>query len=266
VLSKIARVLLVSDSSRFTDEVVVGGYRLATLRLGPPIRRSFLHPVDDGAGPLARFVRQRRATALDLLLLTHAIRPLTPVGEIVAPSSDWARSLGIYDKAGARAAISRSWSWLQQEQFVATRRVGKQVAVRLLREDGSGLPWIHPYETKEPYFRLPKLIWTTGLWQSLQLPGKAMLLIAYSLQTPEQEFFEFPVERGADWYGLGSRTVRAGLNQLVDAGVLRHWSVRRDSSSPIGYRYDRRYALNTWNISQWEPARNSQTEFWPGSE
>jgi len=189
--------------------------------------------------------------------MAHLIRALSTDGEIVAPSSDWARALGISDRAGTRAAISRSWAWLEQERFVLTHRVGRQLSVKLLREDGSGLPWIHPYESREPYFRMPKLLWTSGLWASLKLPAKAMLLAAYALQTPDKEFFDFPIDRSSTWYGLGDRTARAGLQQLGKAGVLRHWSEKRDAPSPVGYRYDRHYALNTLKISHWEPGQKS---------
>lgn len=249
---------LVNDFPTHPAAPTVGPYNLTNLRENTPLRRTFLHPPQGGHGPLANFVSQRRTTALDLLLLAHALSPLAIDDEIVARSSDWARVLGIADRPGTRATISRSWAWLEAESFVVARPAGKLRSIRVLRDDGSGLPWSHPYETDEPYFKLPNLIWQSGLWASLRLPAKAMLLIAFSLQQPPtEEFFELPIERGADWYGLGPRTIRSGLNQLHDAGLLRHWSEKWETRrSPLGYAYTRRYALNTWNIQHWQRAQN----------
>jgi len=247
-----------NDFSTAPADRKIGSYYLANLRENTPLRRTFLHPLDGGGGPLAKFVSQRRTTALDLLLLSHAISPLTSDGEIVGSSSDWARVLGIDGRAGARAAISRSWDWLASERFVISHPVGRLRSIKVLREDGSGLPWVHPYVVDEPYFKLPNLIWHSNLWPSLLLPAKAMLLIAYSLTVPAEDSFELPVERAAAWYGLGARTIRTGLHQLDDAGLLRHWSVKRESDNPYGFAYTRHYALNTWNIDHWDKQELAQ--------
>lgn len=228
----------------------VGPYRLAELtRKTTPLRVAFLHPprAKGGSGPLAKFVSQRRGTALDLLLLAHTISPLAVGGELIAPSSDWTSMLGTADRPGRRAAVSRSWDWLDAEQFIRARRAGQLRSIKVLREDGSGQPWTHPAEKSEPYFKLPNSVWQSGLWANLLLPAKAVLLIALSLQSRGEPSFQLPIERGSDWYGLGARTVRSGLNQLHDAGLLRRWS-EQWADSPLRYAYTRRYALNLSRI------------------
>ncbi len=217
-----------------------------------------MHPTASGRGPLALFVGSRRTTALDLLVLAHALAPLADRGEITASSSEWSAAIGIADRRGARSQISRSWDWLTEQKFIESWQTRKLRTIKVLLEDGSGRPWVHPYTTNEPYFKLPNHLWQVGLWQSLELPAKAMLLIAISLTEPDAESFQLPIDRGARWYGLGTRTVRAGLKQLDDAGLLRNWSTTHPTArSPIGHSYTRRYALNSWKIANWdEPGQN----------
>jgi hypothetical protein len=245
-------VQAVDEFPTTAPDPAVGAYPLAQLiRETTPVRVAFLHPprAKGGPGPLAKFVSQRRGTALDLLLLAHTISPLATGGEIVAPSSDWTRVLGTADRPGRRAAVSRSWDWLDAEHFVTARRAGQFRSIKVLREDGSGRPWSHPAENNEPFFPLPNSVWQSGLWASFLLPAKAVLLIALSLQSRGEDYFELPIERGSDWYGLGARTVRSGLNQLHDAGLLRRWSEKwQTGNSTFNYAYTRRYALNESRI------------------
>ncbi len=211
-----------------------------------PLRIAFLHPprTRGGAGPLATFVRGRREVALDLLLLAHTLWPLRNAGEIVAPASDWARAIGIADRPGSRAMISRSWSWLEAQDLIASRAVGQLRGVKILRDDGSRRSWEHPAENDEPYFKLPVAVWRRGLWIDLSLSAKAVLLIGLSLQSRGEPYFELPVERGAQWYGLTSRAVRTGLHELDDAGLMRERTERRETpNSPVGYTYDTTAAI-----------------------
>jgi DNA-binding transcriptional ArsR family regulator len=211
-----------------------------------PIRVAFLHPpvTRGGRGPLAAFVEQRRSVALDLLLFAHAVWPLSEPKPINASGADWARAIGIDGKPGSRAMISRSWSWLEDQELIRTTRQGRVRAVEIRRDDGSGQPWTNAYEADEAYFGLSNDYWASGFAQELGLRAKATLLIAVSLLSDGRSFFELPVERGAAWYGLSPSTVGAGLRELREAGLLRTSMDRRDSRrSPVGFTYDRQHAL-----------------------
>ena len=219
-----------------------------------PIRVAFLHrPVArGGGGPLAGFVRQRRALALDLLLLARAVWPLADEGLIAAPASDWARAIGLDDRPGNRASISRAWTWLEAQALVRTRPQGRTRAIEILCEDESRRMWFHPAEERAPYFQLPHAYWHGGFNKDLSLPAKAMLLIALSLDRPDKPHFELPIERGSAWYGLTQQSVRTGLRELREVGLLRTWIERRETdASPVGFVDDRRHALNSIDQVAW---------------
>lgn len=96
-----------------------------------------------------------------------------------------------------------------------------------------------------PYFKLPHAYWEGRFPADLGLAAKAVLLIGLSLQARGEEYFELPVARGAEWYGLTEESVGRGLRELRSIGLLRTWSARRDSEhSPTGYAFDRRHSLN----------------------
>jgi len=118
--------------------------------------------------------------------------------------------------------------------------------VTLLREDGSGAPYAHPGEgsgsgKRDPYLQLPFAYWLDGYYDRLQLPAKAMLLIALSL--PRR--FPLPAERAPDWYGISASTAERGLRELRNEGLLR--TEREAKSAPLapeGYTLVNFYTLN----------------------
>jgi hypothetical protein len=149
------------------------------------------------------------------------------------------------DRSGTRAIVSRSWSWLEQHKLIETARHGRVRAVRILKEDGSGRPWQHPFDIREPYLQLPHVYWRGGFARDLGLSAKAILLIGTSLQSRQEPYFELPLSRGAAWYGLTERTLRAGIRELREERLLRVWTESRTTDrSPVGTTLDRRYRLN----------------------
>jgi hypothetical protein len=215
------------------------------IRAAAPIRVAFVHTplANGGPGPLSWLVRSRRGVALDLLLLAHAAAPAVSGPNITRPSRTWAAALGLHNQPGTRALISRSWSWLEAHDLIRSRRVGQTRSIELLREDGSGGPYVHPAEELEPYFQLPHDYWEHGWHRRLTLAAKAALLIALSLQAG-RERFGLPTVRGAAWYGLSTGTLSRGIRELRTAGLLWMSSTRRASeASGIGYVYDRTYQL-----------------------
>jgi len=212
-----------------------------------PLRIAFLHQPKrgGGAGPLATLVRERQALALDLLLYAHTVAPLAEGHPIRATSAQWMRAIGIKESAGNRSTVSRSWDWLERQELVRRHRQGRERGIEIRREDGSGRTWQGAYVEGEPYFGLPLAYWRGGYARQLSLPAKAVLLIGYSLQSRKEKFFELPLVRASDWYGLSVSTLRRGLGELHERRLLRRWAQERDTSkSPLGHTYDQRYALN----------------------
>jgi hypothetical protein len=177
--------------------------------------------------------------------------PMLAPEAIAAPSAEWAKAIGLTPSPGTRSMISRSWRWLEDRGLVRTELRGKVLLVRPNNEDGTRREWSHPAENNEPYFRLPHAYWDGGFAFDLSLAAKAMLLIALSIQERPEEsgpittYFEFPIERGAAWYGLSKESARSGLRELRDIGLMRTWVEKRATiRSPVGVTYDRRHSLN----------------------
>lgn len=227
-----------------------------------PLRIAFLRAPtrNGGAGPLASFVRGRREAALDLLLAAHTLAPLSHPEPTEASSTQWAEAIGLKDRPGNRALVSRAWTWLETQQLVRTRRRGRIRTIEILREDGSGREWEHPAEDDVPYFKLDHRYWHANLPRELGLQAKAMLLIGISLSSRGEPFFELPASRASTWYGLSSPSIAAGLRELRQAKILRAWvETRETKASPLGRTYDRRYALNSFDSIVWRrsPTRDA---------
>jgi hypothetical protein len=212
-----------------------------------PIRRSFtqVRARGGGAGPLAAFVRERRRRALDLYLLLHAAASAPPY-DVTLASSVWGRLLGL-SGSSVGSVISRQWTWLERQQLVGTQRMNRLRTVTLLREDGTGAPYSHPGAATETrpaegdYFSLPYAYWHAGLQDRIDLPTKAVLLIA--LSRPDDDFI-LPVEHASRWYGMSTDSLRSGLRRLQLLGFL-DMRFRHEPAplSPQGYRTERRYTL-----------------------
>lgn len=190
-------------------------------------------------GPLATFVRRGRESALNQFLLLLAWASAAPF-DVRRDSRVWARAVGLAADASGRAAVSRNWQFVAEQNLIEVARKGRLANVRLLREDGSGEDYTHPGATSASYLRLPFAYWTDGHHSSLSLPGKALLLIALSL--PDD--FSLPPERGADWYGISPSTVERGLRELRHADLLRARRVRKSAPlAPEGYTFVNLYTL-----------------------
>lgn len=210
-----------------------------------PIRRVFVQQRQRGGGPssLAAFVGSRRTLALDLYLLVHAIASKRPY-DVALSSPVWARSLGLHG-AGANASVSKNWAWLEDQQLIRSERDGRLRRVFLLAEDGSGTSYKHPGEgtgAEGDYFKLPYDYWRGLYMNRLSLPGKAMLLVALSLQLTES--FVLPREQAAGWYGISADTVQRGLAELVARGIVRYKVEQTKAPlAPRGYTVVRKYRL-----------------------
>lgn len=214
-----------------------------------PLRRAFVQRRGvrgGGAGPLASFVSSRRSVALDLYLLVHTLASDAPFTVSLA-TSVWARLTGLEGPAGA-ARITRSWKWLEEENLIAVSGKSRSRVIEILREDGSGRPYIHPGASSEgeipegDYFKLPYVYWRGRFFGRMGLPGKAVLLIALSLE----DDFLLPIKQGSKWYGVSEDTIKRGLRQLFANRLLDVRTIAKPAPlSPAGVTQERRYTLRT---------------------
>jgi DNA-binding transcriptional ArsR family regulator len=214
-----------------------------------PIRKSFLQLRDDNGkplpGPLATIVRRGVTSELNQLLLLHARAAGRPDGDVLnydvrLPARVWARLLGLADDESGRRTVGRNWKALEDAGLVVTKRIGRQLRVTPLREDGSGEPYTRPKTKDDPYLRVPYAFWLDGHAAKLKLPGLALALIARSLV----DWFALPFNKGPDWYGIGSSTVERGLRELRRASLLdMRFEWRATPLSETGWTKDQRYIL-----------------------
>ena len=215
-----------------------------TQRHAVPIRRAFVQ-LGRGEmatpGPLASFIASHDERGLDAYLFMHALAS-SPPWECEYPSGMWIRALGLADTAtlrSARALVSKIMRRLQDRKLIQRGRSGRLSAVTLLREDGSGTTYEHPY-AEGNYFKLPHVYWLKGHYRTLSLPAKVMLLIALSLP----DGFYLPYERAKPWYGISGDTAGRGFRELVKARILvaeQRW--QRNDRSDTGWVELRQYRL-----------------------
>jgi hypothetical protein len=177
------------------------------LKGGAPIRRSFVQQgtrARPKPGPLAPLVRNRDRRALDLYLLLRAVVSAEPF-ESHRGAGVWARALRVTGVSADEAAVSKIWTRLSDLKLVSRSKYGRLANIIVLSEDGSGDPFLPPWEVGDPYLQLPVSYWLNEQeeWSaSLSLPAKAMLLIALSLPRS----FILPVEKPRN--GTGCRPTR----------------------------------------------------------
>lgn len=142
--------------------------------------------------------------------LPHTMRQ--PTGRLARASG---RSAG---EPGMRA-VNRAFGRLAELGLVSLDRSTRPPAVTLLREDGSGEPYTLPGRggaTGERWCKVPRAYWGSGLHRELDLPAKALLIVALTLD----DYFWLPRDRGPAWYGLSESTVQRGLQRLVKENIL----------------------------------------------
>jgi hypothetical protein len=182
------------------------------------IRQTFLQTGKGpkaGPGPLAGFVRGHDALGLDVFLLLVLLGRGSRLGKhfVEVQAGVWTRALGLTGKS-ANQVLSRALTRLETRKLVRRVKTRRGVRVQLQREDGSGRDYSPP-PPRDFYFQLPFAYWQEDHYLRLQLPGKAMLLIALG----EQAEFELRVAKVPDWYGISAETADRGYEELVRAGI-----------------------------------------------
>lgn len=211
-----------------------------------PIRKTFVQQgkgADTKPGPLASFVTGHDGRGLDAYLFVHALASAEP-WNCNYPAGTWVRALGLTADASpssARTAVSKTMKRLEDRRLVQRSRSGRRSSIRLLREDGTGEPYDHPYKTGDAkWLQLPHGYWHEDHYLHLSLPAKALLLVALSLD----DGFYLPSERARDWYGISPDTAERGLRELRNSGLLcddQRWI--KDQRSATGWTERWTYTL-----------------------
>jgi hypothetical protein len=208
-----------------------------------PIRWTFVQRGSRGRpepGPLAEFVGNHDERGLDLYLLVHAVASAKP-WNVDLPAGVWARMLGLPGDNGP-SAVSKVWRRLEDRGLISRERVRREASVTLLREDGTGAPYTHPgaKSGRSPYFKLPFAYWEDGWYRRLRPPGKAMLLIALSLE----DDFILPEDKAEPWYGVSADFAGKGLRALKKLEVLSaKTDYRKTPLTVTGWTEERSYTL-----------------------
>jgi hypothetical protein len=193
-------------------------------------------------GPLSAFVKAHNHRGLHQYLLAHAAASAGGF-EVTRDSRVWARALGLAeDKESSRAAVSKGWAWLERLKLIRRKRRGRLSQITLLRDDGSGRPYLHPFDEqpRQGYVALPYDFWRERWHQKLDLPSTAVLLIGMSLGRN----FILPQSHVRQWYGISAATLSKGIT-----GLRRHDLIavtRTPEPAPLapdGFRYVYRYTV-----------------------
>lgn len=212
-----------------------------TRRRSVPIRRSFtqLPGPPKRPGPLSSFVIGRRNLALDLWLLLHAGAAAHP-WDVRRPAMAWARMLDLPQTATSETAVSRNFTWLEQQRLVRSERDRRVRKVYLLTEDGSGAEFDRPTGAGRGYLKLPYEYFTQRWHAELGLAGKATLMICLA-QAPT---FTLPTERAGGWYGVSPDSLQRGLDELRNLGLVKVWTrAKKAPRTRLGFTVVNHYAL-----------------------
>jgi hypothetical protein len=213
------------------------------------IRRLFVQQGRRSAlrsGPLSTFVRHHDETAFDLYLLARLLASHAPY-QAQLPAAVWARALGLRGSSGV-AAVSRAWKRLADMHLIERGRHGRTASVTVLLEDGSGAPFVQFGARGDPYFKIPLEYWRDGWNTQMDLPTKAVLLIALSLK----DGFYLPAEWVQRWYGISADTAERGLTKLRAFGLLdRKAQIKNAPLTAQGWTKQYRYELMPPFGPQW---------------
>jgi hypothetical protein len=182
-------------------------------------------------------VRERRLFALQLYLLLHCLARSHP-WDVALPASTWARALDKTNE-GAEGTVSRSWTWLKEQQLVRTQRDHRVVRAYLRIEDGSGAE----YSRSRDFFYLPLAYFRDSWHKRLSLAATSVLLIALD-KSKRQPWFQLRTQQQSRWYGISPDTLQRGLDELRDAELLQiHPRRVRDNKARFGTTTVNEYLL-----------------------
>ena len=199
-------------------------------------------PQDRGVpGPLSQFVKAHNHRGLHQYLLLHAAAS-GGAYEVTRDSRIWARALDLAaNKDSSRAAVSKGWAWLERQNLIRRGRRGRLAQITLLKDDGSGDSYIHPFDDgRQPYLALPYAFWRNHWHQKLDLPALSVLLILMTLKPKSI----LPQSQVQGWYGVSAATLSKGISGLRSQGLIHVDRTPEPAPlAPDGFRWVYRYTL-----------------------
>jgi DNA-binding MarR family transcriptional regulator len=231
-----------------------------------PVRRAFVQGGVAGSpqpGPLAAFVAGRDDRGLRAFTLAIGMASAPPHNiRLDGYAGIWsmAAAIGLPRSKQGVTAMSKVLARLKRRGLIERSRndQGERV-IRLLKEDGSGEPYVHPFRANphENYFKIPFAYWLQDYDEKLTLASKAVLFIALSLPMS----FILPGSQVKRWYGISADTLQRGLDGLLREELIRRRKEYKTAPlAPLGYTEQWRYRLlppfgRKWSASDSEVDR-----------
>lgn len=201
---------------------------------------------------LGRLVHARRHRALLAYLLVLTVAQ--PLDRRPKPleAKVWARALSPDPPAypWPETAMTPVWTMLEEtpHRLITRERQARLVKVTPRKENGRRhysrpRPDERSSDLGERYFIVPDAFWLDGWHNRLTMPAVAVLLILLAGTTAREEAWLSP-ERAEEWYGISSKTMYNGLEELRKQNLL---SVREEwvpaELSGIGKTKKNHYSL-----------------------
>jgi len=177
------------------------------------------------ASVLGPMVTDRKRRSLQAYLLLITVWPWLKNQADPLSAAVWARALETATgRRWSTTNVSEAWADLKVRGLVETKRLSRGVVVTPRREDGKAA-YTEPGEIKadfnETYFSLPQSFWTSEWFETLSMPGLAMLLIIASRTSAEgQDETWLTNEDAGKWYRLSPRSIEGGIKELTDLGLV----------------------------------------------
>ncbi|MGX4711443.1 hypothetical protein KI427_18490 [Rhodococcus ruber] len=221
----------------------------STRRIDTPVRKSFVRPMTEGAGPIAPLAQiysgGRSGVVAVKLYLALLWRCSTAPFSTDKPARAWATLLDLEDPEGKGARrVKDAMRTLESAQLISlTAQPGYPNIVTLRDESGSGASYGLPstgysfamannanpdQRAAQMYFKVPGKLWTQGYMQALSGPGLAMLLILLAEKGGEGERVWFSTSEFPTRYNISAQTRSNGTKELQKLELLR---VERESLS-----------------------------------
>ncbi|MGV9584428.1 hypothetical protein [Nocardia farcinica] len=216
-------------------------------RVDTPVRKSFVRPMVEAAGPKAPLAQiysgGRSGTVAVKLYLALLWKCSSPPFCTDKPARAWAELLDLPDPRGNGARrIKDALRTLQAAKLIELQsQPGYPNVVTLRDESGLGgdyqLPSTAYSKAKQfskakqsrgdddlrnanLYFKISKELWVRGYLQKLKGPGLVMLLILLAEKAGDGDKVWFSTEAFPLRYGISHKTRAAGTQELIDAGLL----------------------------------------------
>lgn len=220
-------------------------------RTGAPVRRSFVLKTPYEPSPLVRMLNQRNGKSGGpgggLRLQTYLSLLWVCSGEPYQsqrPARVWAELLSLEDpEVNGTRRVRAALKELQERRFIALKPTKPTPTIKLLSDQGNGLPYVPPgvamlsaspeEKPNHEYFRVPNEIWLDGYIGDMNGAALAMFLVLLAESRGSRKDVWLSPRALDDLYGISPSTRTKGVALLKDLGLI---TVRQQGlSSTIDY-------------------------------